>query len=860
MTENGPRESREGRDPASRASELERSVGRQQQTPQELRDSEVRYRSLFESTGDAIMLLGGNGFLECNEATLQLFGYRTREEFLTKHPSEVSPPYQPDGMDSLAAADARIAAAFRNRLERFEWMHRRADGTDFMADVLLARVDLQEGSILQAVVRDITPRKQAERALREAQGALEQRVQERTAELAAANEVLRQEVIERRRAEQDLAQERFLLTTLMENAPDFIFFKDAQSRFIRISKTLASYYGMSHPAEAVGKSDSDFYDPERANRYRADEQEIMRTGRLAVDREEDQVWPDGKVTWLLTDKVPLFSSDGTIIGTFGISRDITRRKEAERRLQTAMREAEAASRAKSDFLANMSHEIRTPMNAIIGMTELVLDTPLTETQRDYLKMVRESSESLLTVINDILDFSKVEAGKLELEKIVFDIREVLGDTMKSLGVRAHAKALELVCQIRPSVPEWLTGDASRLRQVVVNLVGNAIKFTDAGEVLLHVDCTDVTHQSVLLRCRVVDSGIGIAPEKQEAIFNAFEQADNSTTRRFGGTGLGLAIASRLVQAMHGKIWVESTVGRGSTFHFTVQLDVAAAPPTLARLRSRDAAEGIRVLIVDDNATNRLIMTEMLTNWRMQPLAVSTVREALDQLQSAQAAGIAFDLVLTDSNMPDLDGFALAERIKNDAGLGSTLIMMLTSGGRPGDIARCDELGIASYLLKPVKQSELFDAIASALGITAPADAAEIAQAGFTTGIQRSLQLLLAEDSLVNQKLAVGLLEKHGHHVDVVSNGREAVAAVQSKEYDLVLMDVQMPEMDGLEATQAVRMREKARGGHLPIIAMTAHAMKGDRQRCLAAGMDGYVAKPVRAKELFQTIEEVISRK
>ena len=620
--------------PAARVHELEQEIAQQkpvdQQTRHEMHDSEVRYRELFESTGDAIMLLGPQGFIECNEATLQLFGYRTHDEFVAKHPSEVSPPYQPDGTDSRTAANAHIAEAYRNRTARFEWLHRRSDGTDFTADVLLARVDLQEGSILQAVVRDITHRKLVEQALRESQEQLEQRVKERTAELATANEVLRREVQERRRAEEDLAQERFLLTTLMENAPDFIFFKDACSRFIRVSRALANYYGLSNADEAVGKSDHDFYDAEQTAKYLADEREIMRTGRITVDKEEEQVWPDGRVTWLLTNKVPLCSPAGDIIGTFGISRDITRRKEAELRLQVAMQEAEAASRSKSEFLANMSHEIRTPMNAIIGMTELVLDTSLTDTQRDYLKMVCDSSESLLTVINDILDFSKVEAGRLELEQITFDVREVLGDTMKSLGLRAHSKDLELICQIRPAVPTYLEGDASRLRQVVVNLVGNAIKFTDAGEVLLDVDCTRAEQQHVTLDCRVVDSGIGIAHDKQQVIFNAFEQADNSTTRQFGGTGLGLAISSRLVSAMGGKIWVESELGSGSTFHFTVQLKEGETPATPARHLPRDMAKEMCVLVVDDNATNRLILTEMLTNWRMQALRRGQCQECSER--------------------------------------------------------------------------------------------------------------------------------------------------------------------------------------------------------------------------------------
>jgi two-component system sensor histidine kinase/response regulator len=822
-----------------------------------MQDSEIRYRQLFESTGDAIMLLDDRGFMECNQATLQMFGCPTKQDFVARHPSEVSPPQQPDGTDSRSAADARIAQAYHDGMARFEWVHRRSDGSDFAADVLLARVDLQNRSIIQAVVRDITERKRVEHALRDSQEQLERRVQQRTAALAATNEELQREVTERRRVEEELAFERFLLSTLMQHAPDFIYFKDEQSRFIRVSQALAEYFGLTDPVQAIGKSDYDFFDAERARRYNADEQEIMRTGKMSIGKEQDQLQPDGNVTWMLTNKVPLYGPDGAMLGTFGISRDITERKRAEVQLQIAIQEAQAASRAKSDFLANMSHEIRTPMNAIIGMTELVLDSPLTDPQRDYLSMVRDSSESLLTVINDILDFSKVEAGKLELEQATFDVREVLGDTMKSSALRAHGKGLELACHILPDVPEWLVGDAGRLRQVVVNLVGNAIKFTDAGEVVLNVAVQQLNHLGVRLHCTVADTGIGIPEDKQETVFRAFEQADSSATRRYGGTGLGLAICVRLVAAMGGEIWLRSAVGQGSTFHFTAAFGVSPTAPSRSRPVRRAIMDGTRVLIVDDHATNRLILEEMLGNWRLRPSVAANVPDAMAMLRSAHASGQRYELILTDANMPDVDGFTLVELVKQDAELSSTVIMMLTSGGRSGDIARCESLHVAAYLLKPVKQSELFDAIALALGISSPADAEEVAAAVTPSQCARSLRILLAEDSLVNQKLAVGLLEKYGHAVDVVADGRAALAVVESKCYDLVLMDIQMPEMDGLEATRAIRAREGQRGGHIPIVAMTAHAMKGDRERCLEAGMDGYVAKPIRAKELFDTIARVI---
>ncbi len=777
--------------------------------------AEDRYRSLLDCSPDAVVMYDTTGRpLYLNESFTKMFGWSLAELEGTQIPFIP----QSERMASLAAVQRVISQGATE--SGIETKRLTKDGRTL--DVSLSasgHFDVsQDFEGMLVILRDITARKDAERALKEA---LEK-----------------------------VSLEASKLRSMIEGMEEGVVVVDADDMVTEINQWLLKKMEADRDA-VVGKSIWEF----RSYPVITEKLQGLIDGFSSGIRRDSwtasRPFLDMHVSLRINPILDMDTYKGIILSVIDVTDQVEARIEAEQ-----------ANRAKSEFLANMSHEIRTPMNGIIGMTELALSTELSEEQRDYLESVKISADALLALINDILDFSKMEAGKFELMENDFSLRESLSNTMNTLALQCHQKGLELNYRVPENVPDYVVGDPGRLRQILVNLVGNAIKFTSQGEVDVNVELEQQIDGDVILRFSIADTGIGIPPDKRDRIFVAFEQADGSTTREYGGTGLGLAIASHLVELMKGQIRLESEVGRGSTFHFTARFGVAEPPAVESNPEQRSVSlEGLPVLVVDDNATNRRILQESLLSKGMEPTMAEDGDAGIKAIRDATRKKSPFVLALIDYMMPKMNGFELAERIKEDPKLAVEKIIMLTSGGERGHADRCAELGIFAHLMKPVKQADLFDVIANALRETdqdmtrqPPANRHSIRIA------KRRLHILLAEDNVINQKFAVKLLEKMEHLVSVVQNGNEVMEAMKHETFHLILMDVQMPEMDGLETTRSIRIQERQSGFHVPIIAMTAHAMSGDKDRCLEAGMDDYVSKPISADELFDVIEELMEKR
>jgi PAS domain S-box-containing protein len=754
---------------------------------------------LFESAQEAIVITKNDGrIIRTNKEFLRLFGY-SAGEVLGKNIDELVAPE-----DNVINARSVTKNAADGKESALETKRKKKDGTLFDVSVLASPIIIDGKQIAAyGIYRDIT---------------------------------------ERKRAQETIEKEAAKLSAMISGMEEGVVFADNLDRIIEINDYFLKLV-RKKKEDIFGKSLWDLHSGETKKALK----KYIKLFKTRVHSKPVNIQrPLGNLETIF--RLQPIYREGRYEGLIFNLIDVTD-------LIAAKQEAQAANEAKSQFLANMSHEIRTPMNGIIGMTELALDTHLSSDQRDCLKSVKESALTLMKLINGILDFSKIEAEKIELENLHFKLHDSICQIVSSLSLQAHQKSLELVCDIPASIPNNVTGDPGRLRQIITNLVANALKFTEKGEVVVSIREKERTREAIVLHFSVSDTGIGIPMDKQKTIFDVFAQADSSMSRTYGGTGLGLAISSRLVDLMGGKIWVKSEPGKGSTFHFTLRLGLQKTEEKQVTPVESEYLKNMAVLLVDDNTTNRQLLEKTLKNWKMKPHAVECGVKALSALSDAAAAHTPFKLVIIDTQMPGMDGFSLAERIKENPRLSDTTLIMLTSSGMPGDASRCRKLGISAYLTKPVIQSDLLDTIRLALhSSNTPQKTRQLITKHSLRENPLHLHILLAEDNIINQKLAVRLLEKKGHRVIAVTNGQEAVSVWKKYPLDLILMDIQMPKMDGLEAAAAIREREKTTGKHIPIVAMTAHALKEDRDKCTQAGMDDYIPKPLDPTTLFSTLQ------
>ena len=951
------------------ALEMLEDVSDQKKAEEDIRRSELKFRSLYNLTGDAIMLLNENGFFDCNEATLAAFGCASKEAFCAYHPADLSPEKQPCGTDSRTLANQHIATAMEKGCDHFEWIHKRTDtGESFSTEVQLSMFELDGKAALQAVVRDVTERKQAEEALKESERKLSsllanmpgmsyrckndthwtmEFVSEGCLELTgyepsdlienkliSYNDLIlpeyRSEIWEkwqktledkgkfteeyrirakdgtvkwvweqghgvfsengrvvalegfitditaRKQAEESLADETIRRRVLFEQSPDGIVVLDGNGKVYEANSRYAEMLG--YTIEEVYQLHIWDWDAQWSKDEL--EQRVRNINITGSHFETQHRRKDGTIFDVeISSNVAVCSGQKLV---FCVCRDISDRKQAEEKLRNALAEAEKLNRyleeqtayanhlaamaeianaAKSSFLANMSHEIRTPMNGVIGMTGLLLETELTEEQRQYAGVVKSCGESLLGLINDILDYSKIEAGKLELEMLDFDLRDVLEDFAVMMALRAHEKGLEFLCAANPEVPSRLKGDPGRLRQILTNLTGNAVKFTETGEVSVRVEMTSKSDNDIVLRFSVRDTGIGIPRHKITMLFEKFTQVDASTTRKYGGTGLGLAISKQLAEIMGGQIGVTSSPGKGSEFWFTACLSLQSEEDGVRQTPAE--IRGKHILIVDDNATNRDILTARLVSWGAVVTEAADGPSALETLSRVQNTQTPFDVVITDMQMPEIDGLMLGRAIKQNPQLSNVRLIMMTSLGQPDNANELTEIGFNACLTKPVRPSQLFSCLTSTIAGDSSCQSTKTAVQRNSNNPLRnaSIRILLAEDNFTNQRVAIGILKNLGLHADAVANGAEAVKALQDIPYDLVLMDVQMPEMDGIQATKRIRNPKSTVLNHtIPIIAMTAHAMQGDREKCLKAGMNDYVSKPVSSIILAEKLDQWLPHK
>ncbi|MCX5807509.1 MAG: response regulator [Proteobacteria bacterium] len=775
------------------------------------------YKTAIENSNDGIALVKGDRLQYVNKKYLDMFEYGSPEEVIGK---DIAITIHSDDRERVSALNRRWQSG-RSVPLSYEFKGITKEDKIIYIEVSAVKTIYNNEPASLAFLRDIT---------------------------------------ERKKTEDKLSEQINFLQTLIDDVPNPIFYKDINGLYLGCNKAFEQYRGITRE-ELIGKTLMELnYTYEEVSLHFASDMELInnpgqKTYRLNYADQK------GINREIITKKATFTNSDGVLAGIVGVVIDITEQKQAEEVMKKAMEDSNAANKAKSDFLANMSHEIRTPMNAIIGMTNLILDTELTQGQRELLEITKTSANALLNIINDILDFSKIEAGKMDFEKIDFDLHITIEDTIDTLAVKANEKGLELVCFINPDVPSLLRGDPGRLRQILLNIIGNSIKFTEKGAVSVMVGLAYENEVNVAPSFSITDTGPGIPEDKLQKLFKSFSQIDSSITRKYGGTGLGLAISKNLVEMMGGKIGVKSEDGKGSTFWFTAIFEKQSktVPETFHTPIDKTNQ---RILIVDDNKTNCYVLSKMLDFWGFKYDKAGGAGEALDMLFHGIKQNDPFTIAILDMNMPERDGETLGRMIKNDINLSETILIMLTSFGKRGDVNRMKEIGFSAFLTKPAKGSQLYDCLLSVIheGKIEPDQRRIITRFTIAEDKKRSIHILVAEDNIPNQKLLLMMLNKMGFEADIVNNGREAVKSSQQHKYDLIFMDVHMPEMDGFEATRLIREKEKIIGRHTHIVAMTADAMYGDKERCIKAGMDDYISKPVFPEKIIEAIEKVVFNK